>query len=301
MPRGPKVSPQERAQWLETYNSGMTIAEIAKAAGRDPGTVSKGIRRAQDEKTRAIARQEMYRTTLEEHNRAMVAALGRHKEQMSFWPAHKIASSYSHPGQGGTSSVDFPFEENEKRFIRRNNWHVEGVHGLENELVQEHLKNRIPMWNSYRKWLDQHAGYLWHVWRLSIQAVRQFQSLTGLEPTTRDADYLPECSIGLAEAVLELAGSRRSEIVNSLEIKDYGLDSNRGLFVRSDSAEVLNKAKEVFKSTVTELAVGHDAEAIVGIVPQLERDLPKIRRQFELIQVMSVVEGSCEACKSYVK
>lgn len=79
-------------------------------------------------------------------------------------------------------------------------------------------------------------------------------------------------------------------------MSEYGLRSPKTVLKIKAS-----RAKETFETTATTLAGGTDAEQIVDLIPRLNSDLAKIRRQFELIEAMGVVEGFCEACKSYVK
>ncbi len=300
MPRGKKVSPIEREAWLAKFQSGESISEIAAQANRHQSTVSKGIRQAEDEKSRAVARASMYQHTLETHNRAMVAALVRHKERLSFRPPSQIAPYHSHKNSP-VRPPDFPFELNPREFIRHDDWHVEGIHGLENDLIRHHLRDRITMWRNYDKWLDDHARYLWHVWRLSVDVSENFRAESRLEPVRDKEGFFDSCSISLVEASVELAGTGESELVAGLNTDHGNVNAGPIRLAHAESPESLERAKLVFETVVGQAARGGDAKIIATEAPRLTQLLPGIKRPFELIQVMQIVEGVCEACKPYVK
>ncbi len=300
MPRGKKVSPIEREAWLAKFQSGESISDIAAQANRHQSTVSKGIRQAEDEKSRAVARASMYQHTLETHNRAMVAALVRHKERLNFRPLSQIAAYHSHKNSP-VRPPDFPFELNLRKFIRHDDWHVEGIHGLENELIRQHLRDRVTMWRNYDKWLDDHARYLWHVWRLSVDVSENFRAESRLEPVWDKEGFFDSCSISLVEASVELAGTGESEIVASLNTDHGYVNTGTIRLAFAESREALERGKSVFETVVREAAKSGDAKTIATEAPQLIQTLPATKRPFELIQAMQIVEGVCEACKPYVK
>ncbi len=300
MPRGKKVSQVEKETWLVKFQSGESISEIAAQANRHQSTVSKGIRQAEDEKSRAVARASMYQNTLETHNRAMVAALVRHKERLSFRPPNQIAAYHSHKSSP-VRPPDFPFELEPRKFIRRDDWHVEGVHGLENELIREHLRDRVTMWRNYDKWLADHARYLWHVWRLSVDVAENFREESGLEPVRDKEGFFDSCTIRLVEASLELAGTGESEHIAKLNTDHGNVNTGNVRLAYAESQETLERAKSAFASIVRGTAEGGDAKIAAAEASRLSQSLPAIKRPFELIQAMQIVEGVCEACKPYVK
>ena len=77
LPKSANISPQERRNWLERYEDGERIDEIAKQAHRDTRTATTNIDRAHQERDFAAAQRDQLREALQSHQRDMLGLLER--------------------------------------------------------------------------------------------------------------------------------------------------------------------------------------------------------------------------------
>ncbi len=71
--------------------------------------------------------------------------------------------------------------------------------------------------------------------------------------------------------------------------------------VYSPKGRMLEKAKHAFISVATEFKERDDAKQISQAVIQLPEREKKLRREFDIIAVMNLITGTCEACKPLFK
>lgn len=307
MPKRRKPSRRLIEEWVKQNDAGMTYAEIGKEHGYHETTVSKRVKVAREERSLTAARTNLITAVLQEHNQKLLAALGRHRDRLQFRPLHQITSAHSHPGEGAISVHEYGFVPDLKKF-EMVMWRVEGENSLENEIVRDHLMPTRPtMWTNYDRWLRDHARYLWQAWRLGFEAFTEFRSRTGLsterETTEPEASewFLQGCIQKLVEAAVEIAGSRFSEIVESLRDDDNYVRVGDTRIVFAKSHRTREKVRAAFAEIAQDLARSEGAREIAGLIPGLKTRAESIRRQFEMVRVMGFIEGSCEACKAYVK
>lgn len=161
------------------------------------------------------------------------------------------------------------------------------------------------MWNSYDKWLKDHARYLWQCWRLGFEAFTEFKYRTGLS-TEYDRSVLEDegwyhegCMQKLVEAAVEYAKTGSSKIVESLRDDDSSMVADGTGIAFSKSQETRTKVKNAFARIAKDLGRSKDAKEVAAAIPDLKKRADAIRRQFEMIRVMGFIEGTCEACRAY--
>lgn len=67
MPRGPKIPPATRREWLEAYDRGERIDKIARDAGRTERTIKEHIKRARQEREQREVRAGLLREAYQRH------------------------------------------------------------------------------------------------------------------------------------------------------------------------------------------------------------------------------------------
>lgn len=298
MSKTPWVSKEDREEWRTKHLSGVTIADIATEAERDPSTISKHIRKAEGEQERLSARVGLYAEAIRTHNERMLAALRRLKERLSFVPPHRMTASSGQPGQPGIDPADQHFELDQANF-RRHEIVVEGEHGLELELVREHLGDRVRLWRIYDNWREDHARYLWHAWRMGMHAARRFERSSGLGRVESGEGFGASCVNQICSVAIEFAHSGPGQIAKRLSIQGTSLKVDGIQVVHAEDSEMLERASEAIEKVVVELSEGDDAKAVATAVSELPDREKKLRRDFELIAIMGIVTGTCEACKPY--
>lgn len=77
MPKGTKIAPLERRQWLEEYEQNTTVAEIARKAGRTSGSVKDHLERARQEREFQAARSGELQRALQNHQIQMLGLISR--------------------------------------------------------------------------------------------------------------------------------------------------------------------------------------------------------------------------------
>ncbi len=299
MARGPSVSKMERQRWLEKHRGGATLAAIAKEDGRDASIVGKNIKKAEKEEEHLAARSAIFEDSIRSHNTAMVAALRRLKDRLSYKLPHNVTASLSHPGRGFRLH-EFPFEDDLANFrIRRTT--VLGEHGLENELVREHLSDRVRLWRDYDRWLEDHARYLYDAWRFGEETSRRLQSESGLKPADEGEGFTAHCINQLCDIGFGLDKDPSKPVEGRLRVDGPNLKFEDHSIVYSPKGRMLEKAKHTFISVVTEFKERDDAKQISQAVIQLPEREEKLRREFDIIAVMNLITGTCEACKPLFK
>ena len=300
MSRASWVSKQEREEWRKKHRSGLPIAQIAKDAGRDPSTVAKNLRKADEDYERLVARIALYENAIRDHGDRMLGALTRLKERLSFVPPHRVATSSSHPGQGALQPPDLPFELDPSNFHRQE-LVVEGEHGLEHELVREHLADRVRLWRDYDRWLTDHGLYLWQAWRMGSDASQRFGRLSGLGPVSEGEGFGPSCVDRLCAVAIDLTEDGSMLVTGRLRVDGPGLEVDGTKVVHSAAPKKLTRAVDAFQKVAAELVEHDGAQVVANAIRELPAREKRLRREFDLIAVMGIVGGTCEACKPYIR
>ena len=81
MPKGGKISPDQRRIWLEQYEMGKTIASIAKKAGRTERTVIDHLERARRERQHQQVQADLLRESYRDHYRHLLLLTERLAER----------------------------------------------------------------------------------------------------------------------------------------------------------------------------------------------------------------------------
>ncbi len=289
----------ERQRWLEKHRAGATLAAIAKEYGRDASIVGKNIKKAEKEEEHLAARSAIFEDSIRGHNNAMITALRRLKDRLSFQDPNKVTASISHPGSGLRPN-ELPFDDDLANFRIRDTV-VEGEHGLENELVREHLQDRLKLWRDYDGWLNDHNLYLYEAWRFGERASRRFQSESGLQPTDSGEGFGASCVNQLCGVGFGLDKDPAKPVEDRLQVIGSNLEFEGVQIVRSSEDTKLENAKHAFISIATELKERDEAKNITQAVIQLPKTEKKLRREFDIIAVMNLITGACEACKPLFK
>ncbi len=82
MPRGSKISPALRQEWLEAYERGRGTVQIARETSRSVRTVKEHIARAQEERTQLEVRKGLLRTAYQRHFDDLMGAASRLQQQV---------------------------------------------------------------------------------------------------------------------------------------------------------------------------------------------------------------------------
>lgn len=299
MARGAGVSKNDRMKWLEQHRKGDRIDSIARQSGRDPSVVGKNIKTAEREEERYAARIAVYQDSIRGHNTAMTAALRRLRDRLSFQFPHRVTASLSHTEGGGDQPGDFLFEDDLANF-RVRQLVVEGEHGLENELIREHLRDRVTLWRDYDKWLGDHARYLWEAWRFGEKASRRFQKESGLKPIEGDG-FSASCINQLCGVAFGMDKEPSQSVESRLRVDGSSLQFEGVRIVHSPEDPKLQRAKSAFVSVAAELKQRDEARQIAQEVIHLPEREKKLRREFDVIAVMGLIVDTCEACKSFIK
>ena len=72
MPKGPKVSIEERQRWIAAYESGTPVIQIAQAGHRDVRTIAKNLELARTERDRQMVRQAGLHDASRQHQEDLV-------------------------------------------------------------------------------------------------------------------------------------------------------------------------------------------------------------------------------------
>lgn len=300
MPKGPKVYPGQRREWLDRYESGTSIPQIATSARRETRTITKHLAIAADERERAIARTQLYKDAIVEHNNRLIARLTEVRDSFTIPPNERFTSQAHFP-QAATITVEKLVisdigEDPQIRFGLDYDPDAERLL----ELVREHLKSEKSLWKALDRWIATLKSYVKACYELGRTAGEHIinEHKLNLVPQDKQSEGVHERFL---EWVCRLAIEGKGKTPE--EKKLLPLNKRGGQLYYGDSAMAsssspgtLKKAREVFLSTLDSLQQDVDRDEIRRLNKDLDALGDKLKREVGDVLLLGVVTGRCAVC-----
>lgn len=295
-----KISPNERRQWLERYDSGESEASIAKAAYRDVRTVKKCIAQARRERDLHGARVEILKNALKQHQERLLNTI-KEVELALVMPTGDLWRAW---GQNAPSSLPrlvgaaATYEEDK-------GWTVALWAESKPEwgLVQEHLKGD-PVWTSLNAWRKVLAAYVEARINLEDKCANLLMEKTGYKLVDQPVKPPFLYSYTSLNLIYKVVLSRALGVVEQkTEFEDMVVvDKERGAVkygigtILAEAPGEEERCKTNILAALEELFESEEATEVGQTHKGLEEATIKARRVVEEILLLELVPGECRVC-----
>lgn len=295
-----KISPNERRQWLERYDSGESEASIAQNAHRDVRTVKKCIALTRRERDLHGARVELLKNALKQHHDRLLNTI-KEVEPALVVPARDLWGTWQHdtiPSSPlaliGSTAIYEPGK----------GWKV--TLATENKpewgLIQEHLKGD-PLWNSLNIWRKALAAYVDDRWKLETRCAQLLVEKTGYKLVDRSDKPPFLYAWTILDLVCQLVLNKSSIIEKAKNLEDMLVaDTEDGVvwYNKKKLAEAPGAEEQCKENILTALDKTFElseAEKIRVSYQELVVANINARKTVADILLMELVPGECRVCR----
>ena len=291
MPKGPKIYADDRRRWLEKYEGGSSLPSIATDARRDIRTVKKQIQLAADERERALARTQLYKEALLNHNQSLLEAVARlldilhvpYLDRLVLTDVSPTNAHYQNLIHNTDRGIKVTLVPDKKRIL---------------EILREHLATQKGLWRALDGWTAELEEYAKGATALGKAIAADAQEATGHTVGTTG----PRLTYALVEGVVRTAQEVSSGRRDPLMTKEVSIGNGQVRFEGTPIGEgIPEKELPGFVNTSVQLvncyANSPKLSALVKLRSQLESRLPDIRRELEDFQLLGVIPGRCSICR----
>lgn len=301
MPRGLNITPAQRQEWLEQYEQGATVITLAKRENKDVRTVKAQLQRAADERELIVARRDLIRDTLKDHNEDLKAAALRIQGALQVMHDERITPLSSFPSANGVDRLALLFDVTATQF-RQIDQRSDSRSIKFEALLREHLRSERSLWQGIDKWNARHGKYQWALYQLGDEIAQQIGANTGLEPveSSRNADGFTEHFVSWAvRLAIESWRNDRAKPKIELPTGRGSLVFGGSTLARSESIEKLELGKQKFIDQVDTMRRSREVRLIAEEQAWLEWQTDKLRDKLENLLLFGLIPGKCSACRRY--
>jgi hypothetical protein len=296
MPR--KFDDAQKKEWLELYDKGKSEKWIAKQAECDVRTVRNAINDARLKRDVAVARIELVKDALHNHQEVLLEELDRIKASLVV-PERDFAVLSWNRGKNSIfddTGEQIKLEDSEDSTMRR--------------LLKEHLK-RDKLWRALVQWKKARTNHLAAKLVLQRKTVTLLEENTGYKLIDGDAPSPFVCSYTAGHVIYKnaidmafAAPDRKAQksIIERME-DAITVNTNSGdLILGSGSILAVAPGKEQatrehLLDAVKDLGKSSEAKAVVDTYRALEQITAKARQVVEDAWLLGLVPGQCEICR----
>jgi len=293
-----KFDDSQKKQWLKFYEQGKSEKWIANRAGCDVRTVKNAINEARLKRDVVVARVELVKDALRNHQDGLLEELDRIMSYLVVPPKDFLVLSWYRGGNSifNDAGEQIKLESGEDSTMRR--------------LLKEHLKND-KLWRVLRQWEKAQADHL------TAKAAFQRKTATVLQDKTSykliDSGgtppfiYSDTAGRQLYKAAIDMAFAAPDEraqesIIRKMETAiSVRTDTGDVIFEKGHTLGVAPGSEEATKQhlldALKDLGKSPEVKAVVETYWALEQITTKARQVVEDIRLLGLVTGQCEICR----
>lgn len=295
-----KINIHLKRAWLEKYEKGETVAQIARKESRDPRTITKGIEEVTKAVRLASAEAEMLRSALFRHQDQLISVL-KGISAMLVLPPQNLG--LLEQADGLFAPIPLIGARLDHISAEKMTLKIHDEDKLEWGLLQEHLR-KDKLWEGQKKWQNILIDHIQAVWEFKQKIKTQLEEETKLKFRRSRADerpqyLLPESANLLFDVALKniLGIPDGTDLVNNLIAGDDE-------FVRhTPGGTELAKCKDTKtcrdKIIIVFTSLPNTVEA--SFVKETHKRLTDItksaRRLADEILLLGMVTGKCRVCQ----
>ncbi len=301
MPKGKKVSIDERRDWLRRFEIGQTIEQISKAAGRDTRTVKRFLVQARKEADLHIARQSLLMKALDKHNDAMLSVV-RNIIQALEVPGAQLELRRDERDQW----LDVPLTVS--KGVQTPNGTKVILHGEDSviwRLLAEHLGTDSPMDRIFN-WKRAKGAYLdtSKAFKISILDTMKMRTELGVIEEPRDKPTKPILFTATEDILFPVFIHRMMVIRDGTDPEHNVQRNSEGYLSLHGTGTHLawlsqegSPTEDHIKQALHDLEQSREFEQWKESYLNLIQIANKLRDEFEEIELLGYIAGRCRVCE----
>jgi len=296
MPR--KFDDAKKKEWLELYDGGKSEKWIANRAKCDVRTVKNAINEARLKRDVAVARIELVKDALHNHQDGLLEEIDRIKTGLVVPERDFTVLSWN---RGNNSILDdageqIKLENDEDSTMRR--------------LVKEHLR-RDKVWRVLTQWKKARTNHLVAKLALQRKTVTLLEEKTSYKVIDGDGPSPFVCSYTAGALVYKAAIDVAFAALDERAQKDIIKKMEAAITVNTHNGDVVfgsgsilavapgseQATRQHLLDALKNLGKSAEAKAVVETYQALEQITTKARHVVEDIRLLGLVPGQCEICR----
>ena len=293
MPR--KFDDAKKKEWLELYDEGKSEKWIAEQVECDVRTVKNGINDARLKRDVTVARIELVKDALHNHQKELLGELDRIKASLVV-PERDFAVLSWYGGKDsilGDTGEEINLEEGEDSTMHR--------------LLKEHLR-RDKLWRALTQWKKATANHLAAKLEFQRKTVTLLEEKTGYKLAGDDGTPPYVCSYTAGHVTYKKAIELAFATPDKKAQKDIIEKMEAAIMVNTNNGDVIQggsvlapgggqATRQHLLDTVKTLGTSPEARAVVDTYHTLELITTKARRVVEETRLLGMVPGQCQICR----
>jgi hypothetical protein len=296
MPR--KFDDAKKKEWLELYDKGKSEKWIAGQAGCDVRTVKNAINEARLKRDVTVARIELVKDALHNHQEGLLEEVDRIKASLVV-PERDFAVLSWDRGKNSVlndTGEQIKLEDGEDSTMHR--------------LLKEHLR-RDKLWRVLTQWKKARANHLAAKLEFQRKAVTLLEEKTGYKLAGDDATSPYVCSYTAGHVIYKNAIDLAFAAPEKRAQKDIIEKMEAAITVNTNNGDVIFQAGSILAvapgneqatrqhllDALKNLGRSPQAKAVVDTYHALEQITAKARQVVEDTRLLGLVPGQCEICR----
>jgi hypothetical protein len=334
LPRVAKISPRERREWLERYEKGDRIDQIAKDAGRDTRTVTPNIDRARLERDFAAVQRDQLREALQSHQQDMLALLALIGQTVGVpaldflqWEPdfgledlleERDVARYAQVGVG-----PFPFsptytheraalaprsDASYATIIRDSTGPKEVRLAKEDSrlwrALKEHIGARAPLWRQITDWKKALLEECQARATLNRAIWAKAEEVTGVKMLWILQPPAPRLNLAFVwwarnQITKRALGEPLSSLEEEIREDEEGSLQTLDNFILAEGLADTRQARQQLEGVIAEMVAAPETERAVQTYQNLEAKVAEVRETVEEYLLLHYLAGCCSICKSW--
>lgn len=293
-----KFDDAKKKEWLELYDKGKSEKWIAGQAGCDVRTVKNAINEARLKRDVTVARIELVKDALHNHQEGLLEELDRIKASLVVPERDFAVLSWDR----GKNSV---LDDTGKKIQLE-----DGEDSTMHRLLKEHLK-RDKLWRVLVQWKKARANHLAAKLEFQRKTVTLLEEKTGYKLAGDDGTSPYVCSYTAGHVIYKnaidlafAAADKRAQkaIIEKMEAAISVNTNNGDVVFRSGSILAVapgseHATRQHLLDALENLGRSPQAKAVVDTYHTLEQITTKARQVVEGARLLGLVPGQCEICR----
>jgi hypothetical protein len=295
-----KIPVQDRRKWLQDYEKGKSEAAIANNAHRDLKAVKRGIEWARNERDASVARAELLKDALHNHQEKLLAIIDAILSALVLpppdLPLYREKDGSTVPLNLIGTTVNY--HEDKGLVIT-----LSDEDTISWELLRDHLK-RDRMWSLINQWKKSMINHIKAGTALKLKTKMLLETKTDCRAVSEPIKSPFLYSQNTVDMVYKVAIERAMGLPSSINLGELLFADPDNKLVKygpgtlfAENVEDAEKCKAGIIDTLEELQTTLEIKRFKETYENLKVPISKARRAVEEISLLRLVPGRCRVCR----